>query len=217
MKSDSSTSSAESEDSDSDSKEQEDIAVSGRVTTTSTPTKSTPADSGKKVIIQTTLEESIQKQSPTLTSFVQDFRANRLALQDTGKVSRKLVEHFSSRYAESRKLKNLYYFSLKTSEDSSATIKDLRSKSSSNRWRIWGIFQNGNALTADISAFPKIGREFSLSDILETEVDEKYFLSDKQMNWLRQKAMEDPKFSMKLARQSTADTEQDGEHTPKNS
>lgn len=43
-----------------------------------------------------------------------------------------------------------------------------------------GILSNGTLLTAKTSAFPKTGSACSLSDILETSVDEKYFLSDQQ-------------------------------------
>ena len=41
----------------------------------------------------------------------------------------------------------------------------------------WGIELNGWYLTASTLEFPKTGKECSLSDILETNVDEKYFLS----------------------------------------
>lgn len=37
---------------------------------------------------------------------------------------------------------------------------------------------NGKCLTANISEFHRIGKECSLSDILEESVDEKYFLSE---------------------------------------
>lgn len=43
-----------------------------------------------------------------------------------------------------------------------------------------GTLSNGKCLTAKISAFPKTGSACSLSAILETSVDEKYFLSDQQ-------------------------------------
>lgn len=43
-----------------------------------------------------------------------------------------------------------------------------------------GILSNGTLSTAKTSAFPKTGSACSLSDILETSVDEKYFLSDQQ-------------------------------------
>ena len=120
--SDSLTSSAESEDSDSDSKPLiiEDfykernpriyeetaptlrgdrhglmvIDVSGPVTTTDTPTKSTPPDSEKQITTQVTLGESIQQKYPTSISFVQDFHAKRFRLRARGRVSRTLVERF---------------------------------------------------------------------------------------------------------------------------
>lgn len=43
-----------------------------------------------------------------------------------------------------------------------------------------GILSNGTLSTAKTSVFPKTGSACSLSDILETSVDEKYFLSDQQ-------------------------------------
>ena len=43
-----------------------------------------------------------------------------------------------------------------------------------------GTLSNGKCLTAKTSAFPKTGSACSLSAILETSVDEKYFLSDEQ-------------------------------------
>lgn len=43
-----------------------------------------------------------------------------------------------------------------------------------------GTLSNGKCLTAKTLASPKIGKEYSLSAILETSVDEKYFLSDEQ-------------------------------------
>ena len=44
----------------------------------------------------------------------------------------------------------------------------------------WGILWNGRYLTAKISEFHKTESESSLSDILEENVDEKYFLSAEQ-------------------------------------
>ena len=44
----------------------------------------------------------------------------------------------------------------------------------------WGILWNGRYLTAKTSEFPKTESVSTLSDILETNVDEKYFLSQEQ-------------------------------------
>lgn len=122
--------------------------ASGPVTTTSTPTRSTQPYSEKPTTIQTTLGESIQGISPTSISFVQDFLANRLALQESGKVSRTLAERFSSRYAESRKLKDLHYFYLRTSRGLLSHDKGLafqiilESLEELGYWVEWQIFNS---------------------------------------------------------------------------
>jgi len=48
----------------------------------------------------------------------------------------------------------------------------------------WGIELNGWYLTASTLEFPKTGNGCSLSDILETDVADKYFLSEKQVKGL---------------------------------
>lgn len=45
----------------------------------------------------------------------------------------------------------------------------------------WGMNANGRYLTAKTSACRRTGKECSLSDILEESVDEKYFLSQQQV------------------------------------
>ena len=52
----------------------------------------------------------------------------------------------------------------------------LRSRQSSERWMDWGMMWNGKCLTQR-PTFPKAASGFSLSDILETYVPNKYFLS----------------------------------------
>ena len=53
-------------------------------------------------------------------------------------------------------------------------------KQSSVRWLSWGMMYAGRYLTAKISEFPNQEIECSLSDILEDNVPEKYYLSRKQ-------------------------------------
>ena len=52
----------------------------------------------------------------------------------------------------------------------------LRSRQSSERWMDWGMMWNGKCLTQRPTV-PKAASGFSLSDILETYVPNKYFLS----------------------------------------
>lgn len=53
-------------------------------------------------------------------------------------------------------------------------------RQSSTRWTDWGMLSNGNVLTAKISASPSQETACTLSDILMSDVEEKYFLSPKQ-------------------------------------
>ena len=54
-------------------------------------------------------------------------------------------------------------------------------ESSSPAWMNWGMTSNGNVLTARISESHRIGNEYSLSEILEENPDQKYFLSEDAM------------------------------------
>ncbi len=76
-----------------------------------------------------------------------------------------------------RKFNHLIYF-LRTSRGYSVTTRDGRTPQSSIRWMNWGIMSNGKCLTVKISAFPKTGSGSFLSDILESEVSDQYFLSE---------------------------------------
>jgi site-specific DNA-cytosine methylase len=58
---------------------------------------------------------------------------------------------------------------------------------SSIRWQNWGIGGNTRYLTAKISESPKTESECSLLDILEDSPDEKYFLSQEQVDKLLSK------------------------------
>ena len=70
-----------------------------------------------------------------------------------------------------------------------------RLRQSSTRWTDWGMVWNGNVLTAKISAFPSQETACTLSDILMSDVEEKYFLSPKQQEQLLFKSTEDRKES----------------------
>ena len=66
-----------------------------------------------------------------------------------------------------------------------------RLRPSSIRWTDWGMLSNGNVLTAKISASPSQETACTLSDILMSDVEEKYFLSPKQQEQLLFKSTED--------------------------
>ena len=60
----------------------------------------------------------------------------------------------------------------------------LHSLQSLEQWTNWGTTWNGKCLIANISACPSIGKECSLLDILEEQVPNQYFLSEKKMQKL---------------------------------
>ena len=90
--------------------------------------------------------------------------------------------------------KNPYRISsLRMSKDSSTTTEEEPSKSSSKSWMAWGMTVNGNCLTARISASHNTENEYSLSEILEENPDQKYFLSDEQVTEIMRRTKQNKK------------------------
>ena len=77
------------------------------------------------------------------------------------------------------KSNHVFYF-WKTSKAYSITTRDGRSPQSFPRWMNWGMMYAGRYLTAKISEYPNHEIECTLSDIIEDNVPEKYYLSRKQ-------------------------------------
>jgi len=99
-----------------------------------------------------------------------------------------LVELCSSSFAALREISNLGFCCLRMSKDYSITKGGKHSELSSARWMSWGMTVNGKCLTANISAFPKIEKGCSLSDILEENPDPKYFLSETFKKYLTRRS-----------------------------
>ena len=75
------------------------------------------------------------------------------------------------------------YLFLENVQDSLITKEGLRSRRFSEPWMNSGMMWNGKCLTLK-TTFHKTGSEYSLSDILEENVPEKYFLSQEMTNRL---------------------------------
>jgi len=131
--------------------------------------------------IQEALEMSVLKKFPTTTSYVADFPARRSVSRVKEGDFKILEELFSLRSHELSKLKNPVIFSSKMLRDYSLTIMAEHSKQSSPRLMSWGMTHNGWYLTARTTEYRKTGREYSLSDILEENPDQEYFLSEEKM------------------------------------
>ena len=133
-----------------------------------------------------------QKSTQTIclisTLFAEDSLVKLFHSLDKGQVSTMQGEHFSLRLLESQPLKDLHIFSLKTFPVCCRTTTAKRLQPSSARFLSWGTMSAGKCLTARISVFPNPGRECILSDILETNVPDKYYTSQSQMEKILSKA-----------------------------
>ena len=84
-------------------------------------------------------------------------------------------------------------FSLRMLKDSSITTKEEPLKSSSRSWMGWGMTVNGNCLTAKISESRNTEKGYSLSDILEETPDQKYSLSEEQVEAMMKRTRKNEK------------------------
>ena len=113
------------------------------------------------------------------------FRITRLsALQDPEKDSEIRAALSSLNWPAWLKPGSLRICFLRTWWVSSIMTTAGHLRQSSTRWTDWGMVWNGNVLTAKISASPSQETACTLSDILMSDVEEKYFLSPKQQEVL---------------------------------
>lgn len=127
---------------------------------------------------------SLFEESDVWTLSVEDFHARLSQLRELEEVL-KIQEELSSLKSQGSLLfSDLNFFFLKTSKGSSTTTKETPLKQSSERLMNWGMMWNGKCLTAKILESHKIGSECSLSDILEDNVPETFFLSAEKVSQL---------------------------------
>src|SRR5659263_231702 len=93
-------------------------------------------------------------------------------------------ELLSLKYLGLQQRENPRFFSLKTWQDSLTTMEGEPSEQSFVDFGNLGMMSNGRCLILNTLEFHKTGRGCSLLDILEAEVDEKYYLSDKMVKRL---------------------------------
>ena len=154
--------------------------VSGQTTSTSMPAKSTEKTLEQENSMKETSEQLILPQFQTTTLSLEDFLANLSVLLASGEDLKILEAHCSLKSAASLGLAKLNIYSLRTSKDCSIIIRERHLKPLSERWMNWGMTVNGKCLTANFEEYRNTGNGFSLSDILEENVDTKYFQSEKQ-------------------------------------
>jgi hypothetical protein len=130
-----------------------------------------------------TSEQFSLMRSPIVTYSLEDFRVQLFRLLDEEQDSAQKIHEVHSflKSAESSVVKESHMYSLRMLRGSSTMTEDELLESSSPAWMNWGMTSNGNVLTARISESHRIGNEYSLSEILEENPDQKYFLSEDAM------------------------------------
>jgi hypothetical protein len=126
---------------------------------------------------QLDLFESLGESADQYTYSLPDFRVKLFQLLENAKDSRTALEVLYFLKSSGMHLYSdhgIYFW--KTSLDSSITMGEEPSKPLSDRWMNWGTWANGVCLTARPMS-PKTVSAFSLSQVLEEQVDERYFLS----------------------------------------
>lgn len=127
-----------------------------------------------------TQEKLYPNSYPISTLSVEVFRANHSPSQDEDLDLKIPEERCFLRLLELLPLKNLSIFSSKIFPDCLIMTPAGYLKQSSVHWMSWGMMLCGRYLTAKILEFPSRENECILSDILEENVADKYYLSRKQ-------------------------------------
>ena len=159
---------------------------------TNTQSQSTN-DTSKDTKIMATQLKSEQQTFLTSTCYAEAFHASLfLSLENEGVLT--IPEAHSSLKSQGLSGKNNHaYVCLRTSKAYYLTTEEKLSLPSSQRLMNWGMTVNGKCLTARISESPKTENGCSLSDILEEQVDQKYFLSLEQTRKLLNSLSEEVK------------------------
>lgn len=131
-----------------------------------------------------TLQKSTRQNSQTSTLFAEDSLVSHLVSQ-VNDADLKIQEAHSFLTSHGLSQKNgQQIFCSKTLRDCYLMTVEELLKPLSPRLQNWGIVSNGKCLTQRILESPKIGKESSLSDILEDSAADKYFLSPKMNKYI---------------------------------
>ena len=155
--------------------------VSGRTKSTSMPAKSTGKTLEKENYMKATSKQLTPELFPTTTSYVRDSLAKLSQLLEKGEglMTPAGLSFLTSKGFVRRKSPDIFYSKmLKVSLVTRMVVPSRRLLGYSPTL---GMTYNGKCLTVRTSESPRIGKECSLSDILEERVDKKYSLSPKQL------------------------------------
>ena len=138
---------------------------------------------------------------PPSTSSERVFHAKVSQLLESGSDLQTIQEELSSmKLPESLKRNGLHFFFWKMSPVCFRMTQAGHLKPSSPRLANWGMVSNGVCITAQISEFPIKDEGCILSQVLEDEVPEKYFLSPAAMRKILSSSSPDRRDSASMIR-----------------
>lgn len=119
-----------------------------------------------------------------LMSFAEASPAKLFHLQGIDEDLKMLEDQCFLRLQERPGKSNHAIWHLKMFEGYYHTTRGGRSELSSLHWMSWGMTRNGYCVTAKITESHRTGSGYTLADILENEVDDKFYLSGDQVERL---------------------------------
>ena len=134
--------------------------------------------------LQMTLDECMPETFQKSTAGASDSPVRTYPLQENKLDFKETVQACFSELCtlsdSSKKKINPLTFSFRTLKICLVLMEDGISPDCSLKWNNRGMMQNGRCSTPKISECRKTGKDVSLSDILEGDVPQKYFLSKEQ-------------------------------------
>ncbi len=146
-------------------------------------TKSTQDTSQKQLQLETS-PKSMEQNSTKSTSSLSDFLVRIYQSLENGEVLKAAEAVYSMKRQGSFVSASPVFSSLKTSKDFSLQTKERTLRACCEKLPTLGFMSASGNLLILPGYYPKIESGYTLSDILEKEVSEKYFLSEKTIQTL---------------------------------
>ena len=136
----------------------------------------TSMESGTQMMFEQLTLPIFQEQTAGLSEHPVKIFQSQEKEQGSQETEAALCERFLESWKKQKKKIDPHGLSMKTLKECCLLAEDSTSCQSSLKWTDLGTMQNGKLSIQD-GSFHKIGSAYTLLDVIEEEVDDKYFLS----------------------------------------